>query len=101
MSNNAAILSSLFSRIPRRHSPENIKELNDILNAYEGVLISIESEPAFEKAVAVFFDDLEPIRTAIKNSSMNKYSKQAKDKFFDEGSGALKTSMETLMELYG
>ncbi|RYD73945.1 MAG: hypothetical protein EOP53_19205 [Sphingobacteriales bacterium] len=99
MSTTAEQLISLFGRIPRRHTAENVKELNTILNEYEDILISIEAEPAYEKAVAVFFDDLGPIRETIKSSSLNKYSKQAKDKLFDEGSGALKTSMEALMQL--
>ena len=100
MSTNTEELSSLFSRIPRRHTVENVKELNEILDAYENILLSIEAEPAYEKLVAVFFDDLETVRDTIKSSSHSKHSKQAKDKLFDEGSGVLKNSMEELMKVY-
>ncbi len=100
MNATSQTLSSLFSRIPRRHTPENVKEFYAILDEYEDVLRSIEAEPKYEKEVAVFFDDLDPIRDAIKNSSLNKHSKQAKDKLFDEGSGMLKDSMESLMKVY-
>ena len=100
MSTTSDKLSELFSRIPRRHTAENVKEFNAILAEYEDILISIEAEPEYEQAVAVFFADLDPIRETIKNSSLNKHSKQAKDKLFDEGSGDLKISMEALMKLY-
>ncbi|MBC7936612.1 MAG: hypothetical protein H7Y86_14775 [Rhizobacter sp.] len=100
MSTNSDELSSLFARIPRRHTVENVKELNEILDAYENILLGIEAEPAYEKAVAVFFDDLETVRATIKNSSHSKHSKPAKDKLFDEGSGVLKNSMEELMKTY-
>jgi hypothetical protein len=93
-------LSSLFSRIPRRHTPENVKEIYAILDEYEELLRNIEAEPEHEKEVAVFFDDLDTVRETIKNSSLNKYSKQAKDKLFDEGSGILKDNMEGLMKMY-
>jgi hypothetical protein len=100
MSINSDKLSTLFSRIPRRHTPENVKEMNGILDEYEAILLDIEAEPVYEKGVAVFFDDLESVRETIKNSSLNKHSKQAKDKLFDEGSGVLKNSIEELMKVY-
>lgn len=100
MSMNSDNLSSLFSRIPRRHSPENTKEMNAILDEYEAILLSIEAEPVYEQEVAAFFDDLDNVRETIKSSSLNKHSKHTKDKLFDEGSGALKNSMEELMKVY-
>jgi hypothetical protein len=100
MSANSAKLSTLFDRIPRRHTPDNVKEMYSILDEYEDVLREIEAEPAYEKEVAVFFDELDPIRESVKNSSLNKHSKQAKDKLFDEASGALKDTMEALMQVY-
>ncbi|RYY70895.1 MAG: hypothetical protein EOO13_05045 [Chitinophagaceae bacterium] len=93
------ILTALFSRIPRRHTTDNVKELYAILDEYEDVLREVEADPVFEKEVAIYFDDLDSVRDTIKNSSLNKHSKQTKDKLFDEGSGMLKDSMESLMKL--
>ncbi len=96
-----AALQNLFNRIPRRHSLENVKEINDILTEYEDLLITIEAVNGFyEKAVPPFFDELEAIRSTIKKSTDNKASKKNKDSLFDEGSGNLKESMEALLELY-
>ena len=100
MSTTAA-LQQLFSRIPRRHSLENVKEINDILAEYEDLLISIEAVNSFyEKNIPAFFNELEAIRGIIKKSTDNKASKKNKDSLFDEGSGKLKESMQELMELY-
>jgi len=100
MSVNLNKLSILFDRIPRRHTPDNVKEMYGILDEYEDLLRDIEAEPAYEKEVAVFFDELDPVREMVKSSSLNKHSKQAKDKLFDEASGALKDTMEALMKVY-
>ncbi len=54
----------------------------------------------YEKNIAVFFDELDTVRAAIKKSTDNKASKKNKDSFFDEASGALKDSMQALMEMY-
>lgn len=94
-------LTALFNRIPRRHTPENVKELYDILNEYEDVLQNIEAEsPQYEQLVPPFFDALDPIRATVKKSSDNKASKKTKDSLFGEASGTLKDSMSELMELY-
>ena len=53
----------------------------------------------YEKEVASFFEVLDPIRATIKKSNDNKASKKTKDVLFDEASGALKDSIEELMQL--
>lgn len=95
-------LTALYSRIPRRHSPDNVKDLYAILDEYEDILQSIEAEsPAHEQLVPPYFDALDPIRANVKKSTDNKASKKTKDGLFDEASGALKDSMGELMEVYG
>lgn len=94
-------LHSLFDRIPRRHSADNVKEIYVIADEYEDILKTIEGENAFyEKKVAVFFDDLDKIRSLIKKSTDTKASKKNKDNFFDDASGVLKDSMQALMMVY-
>jgi hypothetical protein len=93
-------LKELFGRIPRRHSADNVKGIYAILDEYENVLQDIEREKTYEQQVAPFFDALDPIRAVIKKSSDNKASKKMKDSLFDEASGALKDTMEELMEMY-
>jgi len=101
MNNAAAGLQALFDRIPRRHSLENVKEINGLLDEYEELLLVIEGvNPFYEKNIPVFFDDLETIRTVIKRSTDNKASKKLKDSLFDEGSGTLKDSMQALILIY-
>lgn len=101
MTTTAIVLQELFNRIPRRHSLENVKEIYSILTEYEDLLISIEAENDFyEKCIPPFFDELEAVRLTIKKSTDNKASKKTKDSLFDEGSGNLKDSMQTLVELY-
>jgi len=94
-------INELYDRIPRRHTPDNVKEINAILDEYEDLLRTIEAQPAYEKHIAAFFDDLDPIRAAVKKSTENKHSKKQKDEFFDEASGALKDTMEAVKEMYG
>ena len=101
MNSTTALLTALYSRIPRRHSPENVKELYAILDEYEGILQNIESESEHhEQLVPPYFEALEPMRATVKKSTDNKASKKMKDNFFDEVSGALKDSMGNLMEVY-
>jgi hypothetical protein len=101
MNATTTALTDLFNRIPRRHSVENVKTINDIAAEYEDLLISIEAENSFyEKNVAIFFDDLETVKAGIKKSTDNKASKKNKDNYFDEASGALKDSVQSLLELY-
>ena len=92
-------LKDLFDRIPRRHTADNVKEMYGILDAYEDLLKTMEEDPQYEAQVAPFFEALDPIRATIKKSNDNKASKKAKDELFDEASGALKDSMEELMQL--
>jgi hypothetical protein len=101
MNSTTAALEALFDRIPRRHSLENVKEINAILNEYEDLLITIEAINKFyEKSMPAFFDELELVRSSIKRSTDNKASKKNKDIFFDEGSGALKDSVQALIDVY-
>jgi hypothetical protein len=94
-------LTALFDRIPRRHSVENVKDINNIVQEYENVLMKIEAVNAFyEKNVSIYFNDLDVVRASIKKSTDNKTSKKNKDNFFDEASGALKDSIQSLITLY-
>ena len=94
-------LNELFNRIPRRHTPDNVKELYSILDEYEEILQMIEAESVhYEQLVPPFFEALDPIRVTAKKSSDNKASKKIKDSLFDDASGSLKDSMRELMELY-
>ena len=96
-----AALTALFNRIPRRHSSDNVKEINDILTEYEDILIEIEAiNPFYEKNIPPFFDTVEEVKATIKKSNDNKASKKNKDSFFDEASGTLKDSMQELITLY-
>jgi hypothetical protein len=95
-------LKELFGKVPRRHSKENVQEINSIVTDYEDILKQVESTNAFyEEHSAKFFDELDEIRSKIKMSNDNKASKKNKDVFFDEASGLLKDSIEGLVELYG
>lgn len=101
MNPTTAALTALFNRTPRRHSLENIKDINSIIAEYENLLIEIEAVNAFyEKNISPFFDDLDTVRETIKKSADNKASKKNKDNFFDEASGTLKDSMQSLIELF-
>jgi hypothetical protein len=100
MSNILIQLNQLFEHIPRRHSVDNVKEIYSILDSYEDLLREIETEPAYEKDIAAFFDELEPIRATVKKSTDNKANKKTKDMLFDEASGNLKDTMEALKQLY-
>jgi hypothetical protein len=101
MNSITAALNELFDRIPRRHSIENVKEINNIIADYEDLLISIEAvNPFYEKNTSVFFDEVEIVKTAVKKSTDNKASKKNKDIFFDEASGTLKDSIQALVTFY-
>ena len=92
-------LNQLFERIPRRHTVDNVKEIYNIIDMYEDLLREIETDPAYEQDIALFFDELDSIRAIVKKSTDNKASKKAKDVLFDEASGNLKDTMEALKEL--
>lgn len=101
MNPTSIALHTLFDNIPRRHTIENVKEINNILTEYEDLLISIEAENAwYEKNINTFFDGIENVRALVKKSSDNKASKKTKDALFDEASGNLKDNMQLLVELY-
>ncbi len=102
MNSTTAALTALFDRIPRRHTLENVQEINNIVAEYEDTLVSIEAVNAYyEKAIPGYFDELDMIRTSIKKSTDNKASKKNKDQYFDEASGALKDTIQAVIELYG
>lgn len=92
-------LKALYSRIPRRHTADNVKEMYSILDAYEELLKELEADKEYEKEVALFFEALDPIRATIKKSNDNKASKKTKDVLFDEASGVLKDTMEETLQL--
>ncbi len=95
-------LHDLYDRIPRRHSAENVIEINAILNDYEDILGKIESVNSFyEKSTAAFYPSLEQIRANIKLSNSSKHAKKAKDGLFDEASGMLKDDIQSLITVYG
>lgn len=101
MDQTATALTDLFQRIPRRHSADNVKEINALITEYEDLLISIEGINSFyEKAVPAFFDTLYTVKAGIKKSTDNKASKKNKDNFFDDASGTFKDSLQLLLELY-
>ncbi|MEO5681666.1 MAG: hypothetical protein ABIQ88_03440 [Chitinophagaceae bacterium] len=102
MEHYTAALQDLYNRIPRRHSVENVQEINAILDEYADVLGKIESINGwYEKNTAVFYPSLESIQNAIKMSNSNKHSKKAKDSLFDEASGNLKDDIQSLITVYG
>jgi len=91
-------LEALRNRIPRRHTMENVKEINTIVDDYEHMLRKVEAINAdYEKHTAELFAALDTIRAKIKMSTSNKASKKMKDQFFDEASGTLKDNLEELM----
>src|ERR1043166_1963608 len=92
-------LRDLFNRIPRRHTADNVKEIYSILDAYEEVLMEMESDKRYEQQVAPLFEALDPIRATVKKSNDPKASKKTKDVLFDEASGALKDTIEEAMKL--
>lgn len=94
-------LTDLLERVPRRHSADNVKEINTLVSEYEEILITIEAlNSYYEKNTAVFFEDLDKVRTAVKKSTDNKASKKSKDDYFSEASGILKESIESLIKVY-
>ncbi|MGF2411899.1 hypothetical protein [Ferruginibacter sp.] len=101
MNSTTTALTELFNRIPRRHSADNIKDINGIVTEYEDLLITIEAVNSFyEKSIPPFFDEVENIKAFIKKSNDNKASKKTKDSFFDDASGALKDSIQALIEVF-
>jgi hypothetical protein len=100
--NTSASITALFTRIPRRHNDENVKEIKNIVAEYEDILMAVEAKNSFyEKNISTFFDAVEDIKMIIKKSTDNKASKKTKDNFFDDASVALKDNMEALLALWG
>ncbi len=101
MNSTAIALTVSFNRVPKRHTLENVKEINSIISEYETILLNIEAINSFyEKNIPVFFDDMDTIRAFIKKSTDNKASKKSKDSLFDEASGILKDSIQSLLTIY-
>ena len=101
MNATSSTLNGLFNQIPRRHTLENVKDIYRILTEYEDLLKNIEAENEwYEKNTSTFFDEIDAIRMQVKRSTDNKASKKNKDLFFDEASGSLKDSMQSLMDVY-
>jgi hypothetical protein len=95
------LLTALFDRIPRRYSPDNVKEINNLLAEYEDALIEIEAINSFyEKAVPPYFDTIEEIKVSVKNSTSNKASKKGKDDYFDTASCTFKDSVQDLITMF-
>ena len=93
-------LREIFAQIPRRHNPDNVKEMYRLLDEYENQLQSIEKiSPDFELAVAPHFEGLDPIRALVKKSSDNKASKKMKDDYFDQASGDFKDGVDAVISL--
>lgn len=92
-------LKELFNRIPRRHTPDNVKEMYNILDDYEALLQTFEADARYETTIARFFEALDPIRASVKKSNDGKASKKQKDTLFAEASSDLKDTMEELMQL--
>ena len=91
-------LEQLRARIPRRHSAENVLEINNVLDEYEDILRKIEAiDEHHAQATAPLFDQLDEIRSKIKVSGSSKNSKKVKDSLFDEASGLLKDGVMELM----
>ena len=102
MEQHADALQELYNRIPRRHSADNVKEINGILDDYENILGAIEGlNTWYEKNTAPLYPSLEGIRNTIKMSTSNKASKKGKDDLFDEASGQLKDDIQSLINIYG
>lgn len=102
MDTTATTLTALFSRIPRRHSIENVADIRGIINEYEAILLNIEAiNPFYEKNIPPFFNDLDTVIAALKKSTDHKASKKNKDSFFDEASGLLKESIAAVITMYG
>jgi hypothetical protein len=101
MNQITAALTALFNRIPRRHTADNVKDINSIIAEYEDILKSIEAINAYyEKNTPEFFNELDSVRSFIKKSTDGKVSKKNKDKFFDDASGMLKDGMQSLLKIY-
>ena len=102
MEQYAALLQDLYDRIPRRHTVENVQEINTIVDDYADILGEIEAiNPWYEKNTAAFYPSLETIQNTIKGSNSNKHSKKVKDSMFDEASGNLKDDIQALIKVYG
>jgi hypothetical protein len=101
MNATSTALQLVFNKIPRRHSIENVKEILYLLSEYEDLLLAIEAENTwYERNTAIYFEEIDPLKLLIKKSNDNKASKKNKDLLFDEASGAFKTSIQSLLDMY-
>lgn len=95
-------ITALYDSVPRRHTTDNVKDIYNIIEQYEDILIQIEAINSFyEKHVGTYFDVAATAKAAVKKSTDNKASKKNKDVFFDEGSGILKENMQELLKFFG
>ena len=69
-------LKGLYDRIPRRHTTENVKEANSVLDDYEDLLTEIEADGRYENQVASFFEAIAPIRVTFKNQMIQSLPKK-------------------------
>ena len=51
-------IKQLFDRIPRRHTPDNVKEMYSLLDSYEDLLKNIEGDARFEDSSIVLRFDI-------------------------------------------
>jgi hypothetical protein len=100
MTNNTQLIKNIFDRIPRRHNVDNVKEMYSLITEYEDVLIEIETIPAYEKEIAIYFEALDPIKALVKKSTENKASKKQKDDYFGDAATAFKDTIEELLGVY-
>jgi archaellum component FlaC len=92
-------LEQLRTRIPRRHTSENVLEINSIVDEFEDILRQVEAiDENHAKSTAPLFEQLDEVRSKIKLSNSNKASKKVKDSLFDEASGMLKDAVQSLLE---
>lgn len=94
-------LNTLYDKIPRRYSVDNIKEIQTVVLQYEQILMAIEAiNSQYEKGITNYFNDIEVITNLVKQANSNKASKKAKDDFFNEASTAFKNSVEAVTICY-
>lgn len=92
-------LQGLFNRIPRRHTPDNVREMYGLLDDYEDVLKDMEADERYGPGVTPLFASLDSVRAAVKKSNDPKGSKKTKDTLFGEAADDLKDQMESAMKL--
>ena len=90
MSSPFTVITALYTRIPRPHSPDNVKELYAILNSYEDTLQNTGEKCSTRLIGAAVFWGAGANTGQRKKSKDNRLLKKMNDSLFDEASGALK-----------